>query len=233
MTHARQLLGLYFARCASCVAVLLLVAFGAMAQNMPGVPQPVPLPHPDLIPPSIPAPGPPLWLIIGGSVVVLLLFALVIWILVKQPASSAAPATPPLSRAQKRLQELLLECDTLPPDDTAHRVSVILRDYQEGRYLVPAPYRTREELYEHGEFNTRDVVRKRFGPIATHSDRLAFAPLPATKEEARALVRESIEALQQEAYYLGESLNSPPPLPAPPAATPPPLPQATTPPASP
>jgi hypothetical protein len=210
-----------------------LLGFEVTAQNMPGPPEPVPLPHPDLAPPSIPAPGGPLWLIIGGSAVALVLFVLLLWLLFKQSAPATTSSTPPLSRAQKRLQELLLECDTLPPDETAHRVSMVLRDYQEGRYLVPAPYRTREELYEHGEFKTRDVVRQRFGPIATHSDRLAFAPVPATKEEARALVQESLDALQQEAYYLAEPLKSPPPLPGLPAASPPPLPQETTPPASP
>ncbi len=234
MAHARQLLEPITRRVLFAAVWFLWPAFGASAQNMPGPPQPVPLPHPDLVPPSIPSPSPPLWLIISASVLGLLLLGLILWLLFRQPGGgAAAEAVPPLSRAQKRLQALLLECDTLPPDETAHRVSVILRDYQEGRYLVPAPYRTREELYEHGEFHTRDMIQKRFGPLATHSDRLAFAPAPVTKEEARVLVHDSIEALQQEAYYLTESQNSPPPLPAPPVAAPPALPQETTPPGSP
>jgi hypothetical protein len=211
---------------------LLMPVCGAMAQGLPQ-PKPVPLPHPDLVPPQIPPPGPPLWILIAGVALVLLLTAFVVWILFKKKKLVPEPQPPPLSQAQKRLQALLLQCDALPPDETAHQVSVILRAYQERRYLIPAPYRTREELYDRGEFSVRGAARDRFSPIALLCDRLAFATVPATRAEARQLIQQSLDALQQESYHVTESRSAPPPLAADASVTPPPLPQEIRPPAAP
>jgi hypothetical protein len=100
--------------------------------------------------------------------------------------------------ARKRLGELLAECHSLPPDEVGHQVSVIVRDYQEARYAVPAPYRTREELYEKYTMTNNEKLRARFEPLAELCDRLAFAPAPSTAAQAEALIQSALDALDQE-----------------------------------
>jgi hypothetical protein len=229
---------------------LLMPVCGAVAQGLPQGPKHEPLPHPDVAPPSIPGPGLPLWLVIGVITLAVLLVALVLWFAFRKTVRPPALPPPPLTQALKGLQALLLESDSVPPEETAHQVSVVLRHYQQRRYLVPAPYRTREELYDQGEFNVRGPAPARFKPIALLSDQLAFASVPATKKEARELVQQSIDALQQESYHVAESPKTPPPLPSAPlppppsippppvipplsSATPPPLPDKVSPSASP
>lgn len=170
-----------------------------MAQSLPSpAPELTPLPHPDLPKPVFTEPGLPLWMVVSGASAALVLAALVIWMLLHRGRAAARPPALPLARATERLNQLLAECPNIPPDEIAHRVSVIVRDYQKTRYAVPAPFRTREELYEKGAFTENETLRTRFEPLAEFCDRLAFAPAPSTTMQAETLIQTALDALSQE-----------------------------------
>ncbi len=187
-------------RCATITAlVFTLVTPNLNAQESPpSPPKFTPLPHPDLPKPIITELGLPLWLIITGVVIALLLVATVIWLLLHRGKAPIAPPALPLTRANQRLKELLAECQSLPPDEIGHRVSVIVRDYQAVCYAVPARYRTREELYENDKMPNSEMPHARFEPLAELCDRLAFAPAPSTTEQAETLIHSALDALDQE-----------------------------------
>lgn len=163
------------------------------------------------------------WWILGGALVMALLISLLVAILVR--GRVARPPTPPphpLRRAIQRLESLQGQLDTLSPDAMGHEVSVVLRDYQQDRYRVPAPFLTTEELYEGGALDAREEVRGRFNPLAQVYDRLAFGRVPATKAQGASLISDAIAALQEERVYLPGSggPTEPPPLPPPAPPTP-------------
>lgn len=183
-----------------------------------------PLPFPEIDTPSLPEPGMSWWLLLGGALVMALLVGLLVAILVR--GRVARPPTPPphpLRRAIQRLEVLQGHLDTLSPAEVGHEVSVVLREYQQDRYRVPAPYLTTEELYEGGALDAREEVRGRFNPLAQVYDRLAFGRVPATKAEGSSLISDAITALQEERVYLPGSGGLPEPLPLPPQAPPAPL----------
>ena len=121
-----------------------------------------------------------------------------------------------------RLDALKLELDRLTLDELAHRVSVILRDYLQARYGVPAPYRTTQELYGDSAIQAREGLRERFGPVADFYDRLEFAPQPATRADGEKLIEDAVRALGDEKRYNPSSYppplqlarTAPPPLPS-------------------
>jgi hypothetical protein len=123
----------------------------------------------------------------------------VIWLLIRKQNHKFISQVPPLTLAHRRLLELLDETEKLSPAETGHRVSVIMREYQMGRYAVPAPFRTREELYDLHQFAADAERRDRFASIALTCDEIAFAPAPATIAEAQSLVQAAIETLRREA----------------------------------
>jgi hypothetical protein len=133
-------------------------------------------------------------------------------------------AVSPLKVALGRLDALEHELDHLTPDELAHRVSVILRDYLQARYGVPAPYRTTQELYGDSAIQAREGLRERFGPVAEFYDRLEFAPQPSTRADCTKLIEDAGRALRDEKRYNPSSF--PPPLQVARAA-PPPLPTNT------
>jgi hypothetical protein len=178
------------------------------AQLEPAGPKLTPLPHPELPKPVEIVEVSPPWLFILCGAAAAILFAVVIWMLFRRQTRKAPPMVPPLTLAHRRLLDLLGEIEELDPAETGHRVSVILRDYQLGRYRVPAPFRTREELYDLHEFATDEERRGRFASIALTCDQLAFAPAPTTKAEAGSLVRSAIEALRHEVYHAEGSLQT-------------------------
>lgn len=182
----------------TCLAFALTVPNLSAQSSPPTQPKLTPLPHPDLPKPILTDPGLPLWLVIVGALVALLLIAVVVWLLLHRGHTPMQPPALPLARARKRLRALLAECHTLPPDEVGHQVSVIVRDYQEARYAVPAPYRTREELYEKNTMPHHEKLQARFEPLAELCDRLAFAPAPSTTAQAEALIQSALDALDQE-----------------------------------
>jgi hypothetical protein len=173
----------------------------AFAQAPPAGPTLTPLPHPELPKPVELPPSSSPWLLILCGAAAALLFGIVLWMLFRRQARKTAPEVPPLTLAHRRLLDLLQESKELDPAETGHRVSVIMRDYQMGRYRVPAPFRTREELYDLREFDTEEERQNRFAAVALTCDQIAFAPVPVTRAEAEALVRSAIETMRREVFH--------------------------------
>jgi hypothetical protein len=194
------------------IALSPSVPLAVSQAQIPGSEQPPlpPLPHPEIPPPTLWEPGIPLWIYIAGTAVILFMLAIVIWMLLRPAKLRAQADVAPLDRARKRLEELQKSLDSLPPGEIGHQVSVILRGYQEGRYSVPAPYRTRQELYETQSPMMRADLQERFSPIAELCDRLAFAPAVATRDAAAQLIETALGTLQDEHQ---SKLPTPPPLP--------------------
>ncbi len=187
----------------------------AFAQQAPGAPPPQPLPHPELPPVPQPPEGLALWVWIVSSVLVLTMLALIFWQLLRaRPLRPVLPANPRLETL-RALRQLRTDAATQDPAETGHRVSVILRQYLQDRYRIPAPSRTTPELFgasaatpppisSTGLLDLRPArTAKRaapavFAPLAELWDRLAFAPLPATKNEALALVESAIKRIEED-----------------------------------
>ncbi len=165
-------------------------------------PPPIALPHPELDPPVDIMPTWPLWLIIGGAMILAILVGLVIWLLIKFTPRPKPPVVPPLVQALERLHGLRTTLDQkqISPSDASHHVSVILRDYQLARYGSPAPYRTTEELYPPHPAAS-DPLNLRFGGLARLYDRLAFAPQVSTSAEIESLITDAEAALTEEKKY--------------------------------
>jgi hypothetical protein len=178
----------------------------------------IPLPHPEIAPPVVPAEPMSWWLPIAGIVTAVVLASLVVWLLFLRKSDTGSEAVSPLKLALGKLEELQQELDSLTSDELAHRVSVILREYLQARYGVPAPYRTTQELYGNSAIQAREGLRDRFGPVAEFYDRLEFAPQPASRDDSAKLIDEAARALKDEKRYVPGA--SPPPL----RKGPPPLP---------
>jgi len=194
--------GAFFFVCSAAVALGQI--------QMPGGPKLTPLPHPDIAPPQIPEPGLPWWVYVAGGAFLIAFVALLLWLLLRRSGSSGGPYVSPVKLALDKLATLQGQLDEVPPAEAAHRVSVILREYQEGRYAVPAPYRTSEELYHSLAPALKDGVQERFSPLAEIYDRLAFAPVPSTRSDAASLISAAQRALEEER---DASRFQPPPLP--------------------
>jgi len=181
----------------------------------PQAPPPQPLPHPEL--PPVPAPPVEiaLWVWIVSSLLIALLLGLVLWLLLRP--RPLRPASPVNARqiALRALRTLHSESDSLPPPEIGHRVSVILRQYLENRYRIPAPYRTTPELFSPaatvrpvattGLLQLRPVptspppsIVSQFAPLAEFWDQLSFAPSPATPAESRSLIELAILRIEED-----------------------------------
>jgi hypothetical protein len=160
------------------------------------------LPHPDIPPPIVPTEISWTWWILGTAMVmVVLLLALVLGLLFMRRPAQAKQPVPPLKVALLRLEELQREVESRAPSEIAHRVSVIVRDYLQARYAVPAPFRTTEELYGSSAIQAREGLRERFGPVAMFYDRIEFAPQPATQADSERLIEEAVRSLRDEKRY--------------------------------
>jgi hypothetical protein len=180
---------------------VLLAGSAIFAQSGPMEPKLTPLPHPDLPQPVAPEPSWSYgWLLVFGALAAVL-FGVVLRMLFRRQVRQPAAEAPPLTLAHRRMLALLSEVEKLQPAEVGHRVSVIVRDYQMGRYRVPAPCRTREELYDMREFDTDEERQDRFASMAMTCDQIAFAPAPVTKAEAETLVKAAIEVLRREVFH--------------------------------
>lgn len=196
----------------------MLDFFLAQAPGQPQAPPLQPLPHPEL--PELP-PVPAevaTWVWIVGGLMVLVMLGVLLWLLLKprpqRPQAQAHPRTGTL----RALRQLHGSVSTLPPPEVGHRVSIILRQYLEDRYHIPAPARTTPELFAKaadlpptprvastGLFEVHTVkstaparVVAPFAPLAELWDRMAFAPLPATEKEALQLVEAAIQRIEED-----------------------------------
>ncbi|HYF35739.1 MAG TPA: hypothetical protein VD994_10645, partial [Prosthecobacter sp.] len=126
-----------------------------------------------------------------------LLLSLVIWLLFRSK-KAATPSSPrPWNQAMDALHSLRARLEKQSHSETAHQVSEILRRYFWERYEIPAPFRTRRELFEQDVPKTSLRVG-RYAPLAAMWDELSFAPIPVSQEEAQALVERAISHLQED-----------------------------------
>ena len=181
-------------------AGLVLLPCVAMAQ-MPGM-EPPPLPHPEIPPPvSIVSPL-PWWVLLIAGLVLLGLVALILYLILGRKAKAVIVAKRPLQDAVRRMKDLQGKADVLSPSDVGHGVSEILRRYYMERYNIAAPFKTTQELFpqqaDADKNFRRRAWRERFEPLAALYDSLAYAPLPATRSEAVALVETAITKLEEE-----------------------------------
>lgn len=190
----------------------------AQAPGQPQAPPLQPLPHPELPePPPVPAEI-ALWVWIVGGVIVFIMLALVLWLLLKPRPQRPQVRPHPRAGTLRALRQLHGSVSTLPPPEVGHRVSIILRQYLEDRYHIPAPARTTPELFAkaaelpptprvastgllevHTVKSTAPAkVVAPFAPLAELWDRMAFAPLPATEREAAQLVEAAIQRIEED-----------------------------------
>lgn len=164
-------------------------------------------PHPEDIDVLPPLTEPLAWwvialLIMGG----LVLLALLIWLLMRERPPKGVVKPPALRTALTKMNQLKKELDELEPAEAAHRVSVILREFQELKHDLPAPYRTREELYEGWRAQAPRESIILFSSLAEVHDRLAFGPQLSSREDVRVLIEDAVAALEGK-------VKTPPPLP--------------------
>jgi hypothetical protein len=171
----------------------------AQVPGQQGAPEPVPLPHPEIPPPVELAPGLSFGFTLAAILVTLMLVVFVIWLLFKPKPIEVPPPIVPLKIALRALKDLKHRVGELPPPESSHQVSEILRSYFLQRYGVPAPFRTTPELFDGQPSNDmRSAWKQRFGPLATIYDEIAFAPLPATTAQATSLIESAISKLEEE-----------------------------------
>lgn len=167
-------------------------------------------------------PGVSAGIIALAGIGLLALFVFFLWLLFRKRIVLPPILPPPLTQALARLENLRIQVDQILPSEVAHRVSVILREYQLGRYSLPAPYRTSEELYGHQADTGRPEMKERFAPLSAVYDRIEFAPATATKAESLDLIEAAVRALQEEKRYqqplISGSSPSAPSLPEPSAS---------------
>ncbi len=151
----------------------------------------------------------PWWVVAAWVAGGLLLLGLLIFLgrLARRPPQP--PPHAPLQHAIEALEILRPRVHELTPQEAAHDVSLIVRTYLQGKYGVPAPFRTTEEIYGSPSFSSREPLRERFEPVAAFHDRLEFAPQPRTVADSEALVDAALRALREEQHLLPQPLALP------------------------
>ncbi len=167
-------------------------------QAQPKGPPLQPLPHPDLPPVELPPPGYPAWLYIAGALLVLVMLALVIWLLMRPARGIPVEPKRPFHNALRALREILARAPGQKPGDTSAQVSAVLRTYFWERYHIPAPFRTTKELFQDASIPATSQRLRRYSALADWWDRLSFAPVPATADEAVKLVEQALAYLEED-----------------------------------
>jgi hypothetical protein len=187
------------------IAGILCQASALLAQ-MPQLPAAPGLSHPKL-PDAREIASPPAWWVawgIGGLILIFL--GIIVWLLLRPKPAAHIPPRQPLSSCLRALNELRGRVDFVPPAETSHRVSQILRRYLSERYAVPAMARTTPEIFsglrqfEPGVPIPRaeGVWKERFVTVARWCDELSFMPVPATPQAALALIDQTIAKVEEE-----------------------------------
>jgi hypothetical protein len=186
----------------SAFLTLPFCVIAQMPQMQGQPPEPPKLPHPEIPPPEELPVHYPWWAYLLGGLVLAGLVTLVIVLIFGRKEKPVTVTKRPLGDALRRMKDLRAKADVLPPSEVGHGVSEILRRYYMDRYHIPAPFKTTEELFPRVPIEEepirRRVWRQRFESLAALYDSLAYAPLPATRSEAIALVETAIIKLEEE-----------------------------------
>jgi hypothetical protein len=161
------------------------------------------------------------WVWVLAALFALGLLALILWLLLRARPQKPVSLAQPRQTALRGLRQLQSQISALPPPEVGHRVSVLLRQYLQERYRIPAPYRTTPELFSPArtvpalpsassgpvfEIVPAHAVRlggprspvAHFAPLAELWDQLSFAPRPATPAEASQLVETAILRIEED-----------------------------------
>lgn len=157
-----------------------------------------PLPHPQLPEVFIPPPPTPLWIVIGAVSLLLAALVLVIWLLMRPRLPGPVAPKRPWQTAMRGLKELSSRVRTQPAGVTGGEISEILRQYFMDRYRIPAPFRTTREIFEEGAIPMTSSRLHRYAPLADLWDRLSFAPLPDSHDEAAELLVKAMNHLEED-----------------------------------
>lgn len=157
-----------------------------------------PLPHPELPDPALVTSGPEWWVYASAAGLVVILMGLVFWLLMRPARAAPPPMKKPYTAAMNRLRDILAKASQQPPARTAADVSETLRIYFHDRYKIPAPFRTTNELFVNGGIPATSPRLQRYAPLAELWDQLAFAPVPADRLKAAALVQKAISHLEED-----------------------------------
>lgn len=169
----------------------------AQAQQ-PAAPPLQPLPHPELPAPLPVTPGPEWWVFVAAGLLVFVLIGLVLWLMLRPTKATPPTLKKPWQNAMNRLRDTLVKSTQQPPAETAAEVSETLRIYFLERYQIPAPFRTTQELFQRGGIPATSLKLVKYEALAEVWDQLAFAPVPANREEAAALVQKAISSLEED-----------------------------------
>ncbi len=175
-----------------------MIAWLLAQQAAPKGPPLQPLPHPELPTVELPPAGLPPGLIVLGALGLAALLGLVIWLLLRPPPPAALPPKRPFQKALKTLREIQERAASQEPGLTSAQVSAALRAYFLERYHIPAPFRTSQELFAGDAIPATSQRLHRYAPLAELWDRLSFAPIPATREEAERLTAQAIAHLEED-----------------------------------
>ena len=175
-----------------------MIALLLAQQATPKGPPPQPLPHPELPSLELPVAGLAPELIAFAAVGLAALLGLVIWLLLRPPAPAAVPLKRPFQKALKTLHEIQERAASQAPGLTSAQVSAALRTYFLERYQIPAPFRTSQELFAGEAIPATSQRLHRYAPLAELLDRLSFAPIPASHEEAERLTAQAIAHLEED-----------------------------------
>lgn len=178
----------------------------AMAQQPEGEPPGMkPLKHleiPD--PPAVPEHVSTLF-VIGVLVLLGLVVTGSILLLFARKTSAAVSARRPIKETLRALKDLRGRAASMKPSEVGYQVSDILRHFYEARYGIRALVRTSQELFpkmEKGqEPQRRRQWRERYEPLASVYDRLSYAPVPATTNEALELIDTALGKLEEERLH--------------------------------
>lgn len=167
-------------------------------QAQPKGPPLQPLPHPELPTVELPPPGYPAWLYLAGAALVVALLALIIWLLMRPARGIPVEPKRPFQNALRALRDIHARAAAQKPGDTSAQVSAVLRTYFWERYHIPAPFRTTKELFRGDSIPATSQRLHRYQPLADLWDRLSFAPVPATAQEAVKLVEQALAHLEED-----------------------------------
>jgi hypothetical protein len=216
MSRGLKALGLRLGMLSGMFLSAMCFALPLFAQA-PGLPKQKlePLPHPEIAPPMMPVAPESWWPVVWATLAVLAGIGLIACLVIWRRQETVAETVPPLKVALVHLDALQEDVESLPPSEIAHQVSVVLRNYLQARYAVPAVSRTTEELYGEHAIQAKEGMRERFGPVAECYDRLEFAPQPSTPAQCLDLIEQARRSLLDEKRYAStsfpQSLSQPPP----------------------
>ena len=161
--------------------------------------RPAPVEIKDIAPPVDVFPY-PLWMVIGGGILALVVFSGLVWFVVTLIKSRPGP--PPLSAtaiAIRALEKLRAEIKEIAPYQFSVAVSDVLRTFiSNAKFRLPAKNQTSPEFLAaiSDSPNFSDADRSLLAGFLEHCDMIKFARIDATAEDSAKLLESAIAFVQ-------------------------------------